>query len=259
VQENNFLHFMPPESRGPMRQSWYQGSAAELKSALVYEVVNEDLPVQINYRGNDPKAEFVSMVSRRMRAVAGPGDELNRCAEPPCYRPGATDTERQVEAVLQALTSKPAATDGMGYLRFMPEAAFLRVLTGQPDNDLAYTLVRNEAHRNVAFMFDEAGRREPDKDTLTAYPGLLGSYPNFFFVAQLSEIDAFGAALRAVESRGDLLEVVEHYGVRRTHPLIWEHFGWFVDYMRRKQPVEAGIYDLNRYNKVSQLTSDLAQ
>jgi hypothetical protein len=47
---------------------------------------------------------------------------------------------------------------------------------------LAYTLVRNKAHTNAAFMFGESDRREHDKDTLTAYPGLLGSYPNYFFV-----------------------------------------------------------------------------
>jgi len=30
-------------------------------------------------------------------------------------------------------------------------------------------------------MLDEATRREPEKDTLTVYRGLLGSYPNFMF------------------------------------------------------------------------------
>jgi hypothetical protein len=255
--ENNFLHFMPSERRAPMRESWYQGSAAELKSTLVYEVVNEDLPVQIEYRSNDPKAEFVSLVSGRLSAVAGPRDVLNRCAQAPCYRPGATEAEKRVDAVLQGLTSTPATVEGMDYLRFMPDAAFLRVVTGQSENDLAYTLIRNKAHSNVAFMFDEGARRERNKDTLTAYPGLLGSYPNFFFVVPLSRIEAFGAALHGMSSRQEFVELINQYGIRRTHPRIWEHFSWFVDYMRREQRIEAGIYDLNRYNKVSQLTSDL--
>ena len=148
-------------------------------------------------------------------------------------------------------------SEGMNYISFMPDLAFLRVLTNRPDNDLAYTLVRNKAHTNVAFMFGESDRRERDKDSMTAYPGLLGSYPNFFFVVQSSEIKTFGEALRAVESKEAFLEVVNQYGVRRTHPQIWEHFNWFVDYMRREQPDEAGVYDMNRYKKVSQLMPDL--
>lgn len=62
----------------------------------------------------------------------------------------------------------------------MPDVLFLRVSTGNPDKDLAYTLVRNKAHRNVGFMFKESERRELGKDTLTAYPDLLGSYPKAF-------------------------------------------------------------------------------
>ena len=256
--ENNFLHYMPPDSRTAMRESWYQGSAAELKSAVVYEVVNEEMPVQIDYRSKDPKTEFVSLVSSRLQCSR----RSRRCIEslrryPLLSTMAQRIAEKQVEAVLQTLTSKPASTAGMKYLSFMPDNAFLRVLTGQPGNDLAYTLVRNKAHTNVAFMFGEGDRRERDKDTLTAYPGLLGSYPNFFFVVQVSEIEAFGEALHAVESREEFLEVVKHYGVRRTHPQIWEHFNWFVDYMRREQPVEAGVYDLNRYKKVSHLIADL--
>jgi hypothetical protein len=73
----------------------------------------------------------------------------------------------------------------------------------------------------------------------------------------VSEIEAFGKALHTVESREQFIELVKHYGVRRTHPQIWEHFNWFVDYMRREQPVEAGVYDLNRYKKVSDLIADL--
>lgn len=68
----------------------------------------------------------------------------------------------------------------------------------------AETLIRNKAHTNVAFMFNENDRRERDKDTLTVYPGLLGSYPNYMFHV----------------------------------------------------PLEAGVYELSRYNKVSNLMPD---
>ena len=254
--ENNFLHFMPPDVRTAMRDSWYQGRRAEKKLSDDYVVVNEGLPVQIDYRGTDPKAEFVALVSDRLKSLVGPPDVLNRCAQPPCYRAGATTAERQADASLQTLTSKPAAHAGMQFVDFMPDVSFVRVSSGDPDADLAYTLVRNKAHTNVAFLLGEEKRREPEKDTLTAYRGLLGSYPNFMFNVPLHSVESFAADLHAVRTREQFIELVGHYGLPRTHPEIWTNFQWFVDYMRRTRPVEAGVYDLNRYKKVADLMAD---
>jgi hypothetical protein len=254
--EDNFLHFMPPGVRTDMRDSWYRGTEAQLKIRSIYEIVNEDLPVQIAYRTADPKTEFVTLVAWRLKSLAGQEDVLNRCARPPCYRQGASAAERQADAALQTLTSKPASRESMQFVDFMPDVAFLRISTGRPSQDLAYTLIRNKAHTNVAFMFEEEKRREPGADTLTAYHGLLGSYPNFLINVPLDEIDAFAGALQAARTREQFLEVVNTYGLSRTHPRIWENFHWFVDFMRRNYPIQAGVYDLNRYKKVSDLMSD---
>jgi hypothetical protein len=254
--ENNFLHFMPSDVRTAMRNTWYQGSEAQLKVANTYEIVNDDMPVQIAYRTSDPKAEFVALVSAQLKSAAGSTDVLNRCKQAPCYRSDASAAERQAEASLQTLASKPASLDTMRFIDFMPDVSFLRVSTGKPDQDLAYTLVRNKTHSNVAFMLDEEKRREPDQDTLTVYRGLLGSYPNFMFNVPLDRVEAFAAALHAVRSREHFKTVVSRYGLSRTHPQIWSNFHWFVDYMRRTRPVEAGIYDMNRYKKVADLMAD---
>jgi len=254
--EDNFLHFMPPGIRREMRESWYRGTLAQLKVTTVYEAVNEDLPVQIAYHGKDPKSEFVKLVSARLKALAGPVDVLNRCTKLPCYRDGAGPAERRVDAALETLTSKRASRKSMRFVDFMPDVAFLRVTTGRPTADLAYTLVRNKAHTNVAFMLAEERRRDPDKDTLTAYHGLLGSYPNFMFKVPLEQIDAFAAGLHAARTPQQFLDVVGTYGVSRSNPQIWDDFHWFIDYMRRHVPVQAGVYDLNRYKKVYDLLSD---
>jgi hypothetical protein len=247
---------MPSDVRTAMRNTWYQGSEAQLKVANTYEIVNDDMPVQIAYRTSDPKAEFVALVSAQLKSAAGSTDVLNRCKQAPCYRSDASAAERQAEASLQTLASKPASLDTMRFIDFMPDVSFLRVSTGKPDQDLAYTLVRNKTHSNVAFMLDEEKRREPDQDTLTVYRGLLGSYPNFMFNVPLDRVEAFAAALHAVRSREQFMAVVSRYGLSRTHPQIWSNFHWFVDYMRRTRPVEAGIYDMNRYKKVADLMAD---
>ena len=254
--EDNFLHFMPPRVRTSVRDSWYLGSEAHNRIRKTYEIVNEDHPVQIQYRTADPKAEFVSLVSARLKSLAGPPDVLNRCAEPPCYQASAGPVERRADASLQTLTSKPASLDGMRFIDFMPDVSFVRISTGDAAADLAYTLVRDKAHTNIAFMFEEAKRREHDRDTLTAYRGLIGSYPNFMFNVPLDRIEAFADALHAVRTSGQFLEVVHSYGLPRTHPDIWTNFQWFVDYMRRSSPIEAGVYDMNRYKKVADLLTD---
>ena len=61
--------------------------------------------------------------------------------------------------------------------------------------------------------------------------------------------------MHAIQSDAQFLELVKRYGIERTHPDIWTHFNWFVDYMQRTHPVQAGVYDLNRYKKVSDLMS----
>jgi hypothetical protein len=161
-----------------------------------------------------------------------------------------------VETSLQTLASKPASLDSMHFVDFMPDVSFLRISTGNPEQDLAYTLVRNKAHTNVAFLLDEEKRREPEKDTLTVYRGLLGSYPNFMFNVPLESIGEFTAELHAARTPAQYREVVSRYGLSRTHPQIWENFHWFVESIRRNRPVEAGIFDMNRYKKVTDMMAD---
>ena len=195
------------------------------------------------------------MVSARMRSFAGPPDVLNRCEHGPCYSEGATPDQQRIEASLQTLASRPAADAGMQFVNFMPDEAFLRV-TAQGGGGHAYTLIRNKAHSNVDFMFPESDRRERAKDTLTIYPGLLGSYPNFMFRVPLERIEAFADALHAVQAPEQFNALVDEFGLRRTNPEIWENFQWFVDYMRQTRPLEAGVYDLSRYQKVADMISD---
>jgi len=255
--ENNFLHFMPPGVRTAMRDSWYKGSLAQLKVNHIYEIVNEKQPVAIDYRGDDPKADFIRMVAARQPDHAGLPDTLNRCAQgTDCAAPGIGPRQAGVEAALRTLSSRPAADPGMRFVRYMPDVAFLRVTDDAGGDAFAYTLIRDKAHANVAFMFEEQDRRERDQDRLTIYRGLLGSYPNFMFQVPEKEMAEFTATLHGMSDSAGLDELVQRWGLMRTNPRIWENFQWFVDYTHRTAPLEAGVYDLSRYKKVADLASD---
>ena len=145
----------------------------------------------------------------------------------------------------------------MRFVDFMPDNAFLRI-SSDGDAQFAYSLIRNKAHTNVAFMFNEEKRREPTQDTLTIYRGLIGSYPNFMFDVQLDRIEDFASKLHAVASREQFEQLVVRYGLLRSNPEIWSNFEWFIDYMRATSPLEAGIYGLSRYKKIANLTADEA-
>lgn len=75
----------------------------------------------------------------------------------------------------------------------------------------------------------------------------VGSYPNFLFDVEAEQIEAFAEALAAVRSAADFEAFVERFGVRRTSPRPWTTFDWIHDDFRRRQPTQAGLFDLNRY------------
>ena len=182
------------------------------------------------------------MLLARNAAVAGPPDLLNRCATAPCNRPGASAVEQRAERALQPLTGVRGP-----WVAQLPEVTFLRVRAGAADEgDAVYTLVRNRAHTNVASMFGEAARLVPAADTLTVAPGYLGSYPNFLFDVQASEIDSFAAALAAVQNDDDFEKLAARWGVRRSSPHLWQTVDWMHDDFRRRAPPEFGLFALDR-------------
>ena len=175
--------------------------------------------------------------------VRGEADTINRCSSPPCTQAGAGPDRRRAETELRKLASVKGP-----FVRYTPDLSLLRVRVDKSGtHDLAYTLVHNKALSNVAFMLFEKDRREPADDTMTIVPGVLGSYPNFFFDVKLADMDDFVLALSAVASEDDFTKVAERFGARRSSPRFWETADWHNAEAASREPVEAGLLDLNRY------------
>ena len=119
--------------------------------------------------------------------------------------------------------------------------------------DLAYTLIHNKAYKNISSMFASENhrelndRRDLEHDTLSVVKGLQGSYPNFFFDIELSQVDEFAERYAAIKNRKDYERFVGLFGVRRTRSDFWDTADWFQDYSAAQQPVLSGLFDLNRY------------
>ena len=128
----------------------------------------------------------------------------------------------------------------------LPEITFIRV-THEEEERTVYTVLRNRAHSNVAFMLGEELRYQPEKDNLTVYPGITGSYPNFIFDVPVTQIENFVSMLRVAGKPEDFEQIVKTWGIRRTHPQFWEILHDITAWQKSEQPLKAGVFDINRY------------
>ena len=113
-----------------------------------------------------------------------------------------------------------------------------------------YSVLRNRAHSNVAFMLGEELRYQPRLDTLTIYPEVLSSYTNFLFRLPASEVDEFVRQMEGVTDQASFERIVERWGIRRSHPEFWRYFHDLSEHIRATQPLEAGVLDMNRYENL---------
>lgn len=243
--EDYFLAFLPADRRKTIRDSWYTGLRTGVK-----EIFNEPqawLQVESvsGYRTDDPQQELYGYIKERIAVVKQQAEAINQCGSKEC-RTHSTDYRlARVEKAMQKISRIQGAS-----LHTFPDVAYVRVRMDKPEQDQAYSLIRNNAYKNVSsFLADERDRDRSDieQDTMTVVKWLEGSYPNFFFSVPVSEIDNFAQHCASVRNKQDFEKFIDRYGVRRTSPGFWELADWFQDNLSRTQPVRAGLLDLNRY------------
>lgn len=244
--EANFLRLLPAATREDLLHDWYQESG-RLKVWLYYPALDTATPTAIDYRGPDVRQEFAAQLMGKLSAVNTP-DPINQCPTGlACFRAEAPLSVQVIDHALSRLTREPAAR--LPVVALLPEATLLRVHAPDGRRSL-YTLLRNRAHSNVAWMMGESLRLRPERDRLMVFPGLLTSYPNFAFDIAVTEIPDFSDRMLAVRNAADLEKVVARWGVRRTHPRFWEIFGDFTAWQSEADPREAGILDLSRWENL---------
>ncbi|MGH8380038.1 fatty acid cis/trans isomerase [Pseudomonas sp.] len=245
--EVNFLRLMPADARGAILSDWYQNSG-KVKMWMDYEEIDTDTPSALKLDALDPKRDFGLKLIQRTGSLNAAPDPINRCLGAYCSRPDMNEEFRDVEQALSRLVSRPAA--GLKVISQLSEATMLRI-EGQGGQRQVYSLLRNRAHSNVAFMLGEAYRYQPGLDTLTLVPGVLSSYPNFIFNIPASDVPEFVEDLEAARDDTARFErVVMRWGVRRSHPQFWQYFHDLNSYIKENDAVEAGVLDMNRYENL---------
>ncbi|WP_428033846.1 fatty acid cis/trans isomerase [Amphritea sp.] len=247
--ETNFLRFMPAASRREIYSDWYQ-STAQIKAKITYHDLDTKTPSNITFTSDKPKEELLRTLLGRYPQLTGT-DNINRCCEK-----GMPDTATdQISLALSQIAATPAAE--LAGVKWLPEVSFVRI---NLDDEAAasdggsaatsfkvYSLLRNRRHSSVAYLLGESLRYQEDLDTLTVMPEPVGSYPNLILQLKQSQLDDFVTSFQGINSDSTFEQFVERWGVGRMNPQFWPVFHSFADYMHTTNPLEAGVYDMNRY------------
>jgi hypothetical protein len=149
------------------------------------------------------------------------------------------------EQALRRIASIKAA-DATPFARFLPDLA-VTLIRGKDGRARIYSLVRNREHANVSWILGESERFAPQEDSLTVRAGVLGAYPNMFFVVPEAEIDVFSSAIARLNSAADYERLVDSFGVRRSNERFWSVYDAINLTHLASDPVRSGILDLTRY------------
>lgn len=245
--EMNFLRLLPADERQRQVADWYQGSG-KLKVWFDYSAPDYSQPSAEVYVTAHPKEELFRRLLKRFASINERPDPINRCAPGQyCARVGVPEFIQLADQAMSRLASRPARI--IPVINDLPELTLLRVHDASGGREV-YSLMRNRAHSNVAFMLGEDLRYQPEHDTLTIYPGIHGSYPNFAFDVDSAELEDFTRDMRGSIDNKTFEALVERWGVRRSSPKFWPIFHDFTAYMQETEPTEAGILDMSRWENL---------
>jgi len=242
--ESNFLDFLPPEKRLEIMQSWYKG--VDPGKISYYPSA---LPAKISFTTNDPKREFVEHIvdSHLLPVTEIAFDKVNYMRAGADYPqlPDKFETSDDYLRAFRAL-SRPGApffalvngsNSNLAYVRIRRENV----------RDIAFSMVINRWHDNVAFLINEDARLDPAKDSADFIYGLIGSYPNYFFDVQEKDLPDFIDFLAHFDESPKNMARLAKYGVNRADERLWETYDWFQKRFNEDEPVLGGLFDLNRY------------
>ncbi|MBL4901191.1 MAG: fatty acid cis/trans isomerase [Desulfocapsa sp.] len=253
--ESYFLGFMPEEQRRPMMESWYKG--VKPTDVTYYDA---GIPGKIEYKTDTPKREFIEEVVNNciLPEVGISFDKINYLQAGHEF-PSLPDQYETMADYLQAFQSisKPG-TDFFTLIDdFNANVVYIRIRKND-GTDAVVSMVINRWHDNVQFMFDEKGSLDPSKDNADFLVGFYGSYPNYFMDIHQDELPDFFDLLKNLSKLSDeeASKRFAKYGINRANKQFWEHYDWFQERFYKDQPVQAGLFDLNRYYYEAKAAAD---
>ena len=228
--EFNFLVFLPQAVRESTALYWYRGASGEAREYVYGKNAYLDAESAVPYRaGSDPQRQLYALLRQRLAPVLDARFDL------------ASVTDTRLRSQLQSLADLEGAS-----LSWLPEMSVLRI-EGSSGGPRYFTLLRNTAHANVAHLAREKSELRPGENTLTLVPGFIGAYPNALWRVQAGELPVLRAAIAGMASEADYRKLADRFALRRTNPQFWAASDALHDAYGAWAPLEAGLFDYNRF------------
>lgn len=244
--ESYFLGFMPAEKRRSMMESWYTGVRPE--NVTYYDA---GIPGKIVYKTDTPRQEFIEqLVNNHILPETGIRfDEVNYLSAGEEY-PTLPDQYETMDDYLQAFrsVSRPGTEFFALVNDFNANIVYIRIHRND-GTDAVVSLIINRWHDNVAFLFKEKKTLNPEKDNANFIKGFHGSYPNYFIDIQQDDLPDFFDLLTNLSEidEDEARQRFDNYGINRANKDFWKYYDWFQERFDKDQPVQSGLFDLNRY------------
>ncbi len=243
--ESYFLNYMPKDVRKKMAVSWYKGIDPEKLNHH-----DSGMPGKIKYSTNRPKLEFIqNVVLKHINPETNIAfDKVNFV--PNGNYPPLPEKYEVLEDYLQAFRS--VSQPGTKFFSFVTDfnanVVFIRIRENS-GKDIVLSMIINRWHDNVAFFFKESSTLDPSKDNVDFLVGFHGSYPNYFIDITQDQLPDFFDLLANLDTTNvkDIRARFDVYGINRAESHFWEKYDWFQERFNTDQPVQSGLFDLNRY------------
>lgn len=136
------------------------------------------------------------------------------------------------------------------FARFLPETAYLRIAKDKEPPEM-YTIIVDSAYKAHNIVAFEDIAREPSRNRVSIFRGLVGAYPNIIFDIQSDQLDSFLDKISNLKSKVDYFMLQHAFAWKRTHPKFWEFYDelhlWKSFNAPGNDPREQGIIDLSEY------------
>ncbi len=215
--EKNLLAFVPPEARRQAREQWYRDAPEDALTYMTNRAFDKVPFTGIDYRTEDPLGELYGLLATYLDAIQ-PAD---REAEP---LSGLEDFKGEKTVLL-------------------PQMTLLRINGDEPRY---VSILRNDAHLNMSSVFEEKKQLVPAENTVTVLPGIRGFYPNALMQIDESDLEAFVAAVLALEDEESYSRLLDDYGIRRSNPQFWALSDELHEQWRQSDPTGFGYLDYSR-------------
>ena len=239
--ESNFLEFLPNASRKEYFNSWYKGWLASYLS--IYHP--SELKSNIKYRTKEYKEEFVLKAFKYLNIKKDHINFIDKNYKKTPIRM-IYKSKKDIEETFKALSLPNSLKLIKRFNDGESNLAYLRIKMNN-GKDLIYTLVVNRWHDNVALLFNEESRLNPEKDNINFIEGFIGSYPNMFLEVNQNDLGDFFTVLKDFEYGERDIKKILKYTINRANPEFWKSYDWFDKEFKKQDKLNYGIFDLNRY------------